>query len=116
MKLKEGILALMTAAIALVFASMNAHAAQISGGISLSGNLTAYVSSNGIGTTASDYTKAHGVVFGPSSVNLGASGTFAGIASGTPASLYSPLVISPPQLPVPQSSPLWQVTKNSTTY
>lgn len=107
---------LMAGAVALTVVPDSAQANTIVGGISFNGNVTPYTTTDGTGTPAANYIVAHSVVFGPSVVSLGANGSFAGISAGTPVTMYSPLVINPPQLPIPATSPLWQVTVGSTTF
>jgi hypothetical protein len=107
---------LMAGATALIIVPQSAEANIISGGISFNGNVIAYDTTDGTGPEASDYISAHSVVFGPSVVSLGANGSFAGISADTPVTMYSPLDINPPQLPIPATSPLWSVTYGAVTY
>ncbi|HEY1921182.1 MAG TPA: PEP-CTERM sorting domain-containing protein [Tepidisphaeraceae bacterium] len=108
--------ALLAASAALLMAAAPAPANIITGGISFSGNITPYLTQTGTGTVATDYVNAHSLVFGPSTVNQGANGPYAGITSGTPVTMYSPLVINPPALPIPASAELWSVTSGGITY
>jgi hypothetical protein len=115
--LKIANLGLLSGAVALVLAGQTAQANTITGGISFSGNVTPYLSSTGSGPVATDYISAKSLVFGPSFVANGPTQTFAGITPiTTPVTMYSPLVINPPQLPVPATSALWAVTFGGVTY
>src|ERR1700733_443311 len=99
----------MAAAIALTIAAQSAQALP-TGDISFFGNVTPYLSSTGIGTQASDYISARALVFGPTVAALNADGVFSIVPANTPITMYSPLEINPPQLPIPATSPVWQVT------
>jgi len=114
--LKTALCVLVAGAVALSIAPKSAQAAKLSGAISFNGNVTAYLNSNGTGTEATDLITAHSLVFGPSVVSAGANGSYSGITSGTAVTMYSPLDINPPALPVPATSPLWQVTEGPVTY
>jgi hypothetical protein len=113
---KTAFAALIAGAIALVAAPKSAQANVITGGISFNGNVTPYLSDEGFGPPTDDLTLAQSVVFGPSVVSEGGNGTFAAIPANTPVTMYSPLVINPPALPVPATTPVWQVTVGPTTY
>ena len=106
----------MIGALVVSITAAGVRANTITGGISFSGNVTAYLNPLGTGPQATDYITAHSLDFGPSVVNSGANGTFAGIFAGTPVTMYSPLVINPPALPIPATSPLWQVTVGATNF
>jgi hypothetical protein len=112
---KIAFVAVMVGAV-ILFANQSAQANLITGGISFNGNVTPYLNSTGTGTQASDFISAHSVNFGPTVVSAGANGSFAGILSGTPVTMYSPLVFNPPTLPVPATSPIWSVTSGGVTY
>ncbi len=103
-------------ALAISLSADRAHAAAIHGAISFNGNVTAYLNASGTGTEAMDFTLAHSLVFGTTNVSANPTGTFAGITTSTLVDLFSPLEINPPQLPVPTTSPLWQVTFGGVTY
>jgi hypothetical protein len=111
-----GLASFLLAAITVSFAGGSAQAAPIHGGISFSGDVTAFLSASGMGSEAMDFISAHSLVFGSTTVASGPTGTFSGIASGTPVTLYSPLEINPPALPVPATTPVWQVTSGGVTY
>jgi len=85
----------------------NLTAAPINGSISFNGNVTPFVSSTGTGTVASDYSLAHSLVFGQTFVSAGADGSFAAVPQNSTVTLFSPLRINPPGLPVPATTPLW---------
>ncbi|MGD0464874.1 MAG: PEP-CTERM sorting domain-containing protein [Tepidisphaeraceae bacterium] len=107
---------LLAGAVALNVAAPRARASVITGGISFFGNVTPYLTTTGTGTPATDFTLAKSLVFGPSTVASGANGSFSGIAAGTPVTMYSPLEINSPSLPVPATTPLWQVVSGGVTY
>jgi hypothetical protein len=49
-------------------------------------------------------------------VSFGANGSFSAIPAGAFVTMYSPLVINPPALPVPATAPLWQVNVGPTLF
>jgi hypothetical protein len=114
--LRVAVLGFLVGAFALCLATQSAQALPITGGISFSGDVTAYATTDGSGPPDFDFTSAKSLVFGPTTVASGANGSFSGISAGTPVAMYSPLEINPPQLPIPATSPLWQVTVGSTTF
>jgi hypothetical protein len=94
----------------------SASATPISGSISFNGNVTPYDDSIGTGTVASDYSMAHSLVFGLTTVSAGANGSFSGVTEGSSVSMYSPLVVNPPGLPVPVTAPLWSTAIGGFTF
>jgi hypothetical protein len=101
---------------ALTLGSRSADAAAIHGGISFNGNVTAFLSSSGMGSEAMDFMDAHSLVFGSTVVSSSPTGTFSPITAGTSVSIYSPLIINPATLPTPSTKALWQVSFGGTTY
>jgi hypothetical protein len=108
---------LVTAAIILGLTPRSAQADTITGSISFSGPVIPYVSTTGTGTVADGFSDAHSLVFGPGpTVVTGATGSFAVLLAPltfTQVTMYSPLQINPPNLPIPASSPLWSVTESA---
>jgi hypothetical protein len=90
-------------------------AGQITGGVSFIGNVTSYAGTNGTGAVITDFTQAHSLVFGSTTVGDNANGSFAGTAHDE-AIFYSPLLINPPMLPNPTNSPLWAIFGTSFTF
>jgi len=94
-------------ALALAMAPQTTSAIPITGSISFNGNVTPFVSATGTGAVAANYSQAASLVFGQTFVSAGADGSFASVPENSQVSMYSPLLINPPQLPSPSSTPLW---------
>ncbi len=104
---KKTLIVIGAGAFALAIAPQTTLATTLSGSISFNGNVTPFVSANGTGQVASDFSVAHSLVFGQSFVSAGADGSFAGVTQNSQVNLYSPLQINPPGLPFPATTPLW---------
>jgi hypothetical protein len=103
-------------AVALVMSAQETSAVPINGSISFNGNVTPYVSTTGTGAVATDYSKAHSLVFGQSFVSAGADGSFASVPQNSQVFLYSPLLINPTALPAPSTTPLWSTAIGGFTF
>jgi hypothetical protein len=111
-----GLASFLLAAITISFAGGSAQAAPIHGGISFSGDVTAFLSASGMGSEAMDFISAHSLVFGSTTVASSPTGTFSVIPSGTSVTLYTPLQINPTALPSPSTTALWKITTGGVTY
>jgi len=110
------VLSLLTIGAVAAIMPQSATATPITGSISFNGNVTPYVNASGTGTEATDYSLAHSLVFGQTSVSAGANGSFSGVTQGSAVSMYSPLLVNPPGLPVPATTPLWATAIGGFTF
>jgi hypothetical protein len=93
--------------VALAALPLTSSAVPITGSISFNGNVTPFVTTTGTGTVAANYSDAHSLVFAETFVSAGANGSFASVPLNSQVTLYSPLEVNPPGLPVPPTTPLW---------
>jgi hypothetical protein len=107
-------------AVALSILPQSAQATQITGTVAFSGGVTGYENTTGTGTSSSDFTLDHSLVFNNIIVNASPAptGNYAG-TTGDAVTIAgnSPLLFNPTQTPpVPSPIPLWSINGTALTF